>query len=314
MSYIFCQFYYLCSFDLETVSPSGNLESKCRKALPMANAAALKVTSSLGNQNANRENGKDSLSFVRNKRGTTDEVAAVVESSTNVEITSSTVGEAKVSILYNVVDCPDFQMSSLQSVLKTVEDRCLRSYKILDPSFSIMNIMKEVCKSVLDLGTESVEDREEDPIRIVPSVDALKLSRNGKLLGGAYAYPPSNSTVSQLPRYPGPIAVDGLACNEQPSHNKKVSEDVGDSINEKIPGEPSSSLVLVHQHEPALGAVRPIHDANDITKGMRITALIVLGIVCQLQFLVHVHVRLVVSLLTHLMVSLRKSSWMTVSP
>ncbi|MCD7472247.1 hypothetical protein HAX54_013274 [Datura stramonium] len=73
----------------------------------------------------------------------------------DVDIASSPSGEVKVSIncdpaLYR----SDFHMPSLESVLKMVELKCLKSYKILDPNFSVMRLMKDMCECVLELGTQ----------------------------------------------------------------------------------------------------------------------------------------------------------------
>ncbi|MQL94457.1 hypothetical protein Taro_027117 [Colocasia esculenta] len=250
------------------VLPSGHPERQCKKAFPTADPATSEVSSLLEAQNANDENGGH-FSVVRNKSGTNDEVADVVKSSNNIEIASSTMGEAKVSLLYNIVNCPDFRVPSLESVLKQVEDRCLKSYKILNPSFSLVSIMKEVCTTVLELGTTSVEDGQEDPIRITPSPDLLKSSGIEKLVGGSFEHSSRNSFGSQMPQSSGFMATDGLVCGEQPIQKRKGTDVIGNTMKKKgleVP-EPSGGLALTRQHEPALGAVRPVHDVNDITKG-----------------------------------------------
>lgn len=74
---------------------------------------------------------------------------------TDVDIASSLSGEVKVSINCDPALCrPDFHMPSLESVLKMVELKCLKSYKILDPNFSVMKLMKDMCECVLELGTQ----------------------------------------------------------------------------------------------------------------------------------------------------------------
>ncbi|XP_055813114.1 probable inactive histone-lysine N-methyltransferase SUVR1 isoform X2 [Solanum dulcamara] len=74
---------------------------------------------------------------------------------TDVDIASSLSGEVKVSINCDPALCrSDFHMPSLESVLKMVELKCLKSYKILDPNFSVMKLMKDMCECVLELGTQ----------------------------------------------------------------------------------------------------------------------------------------------------------------
>lgn len=73
----------------------------------------------------------------------------------DVDIASSPSGEVKVSINCDPALCrSDFHMPSLESVLKMVELKCLKSYKILDPNFSVMKLMKDMCECVLELGTQ----------------------------------------------------------------------------------------------------------------------------------------------------------------
>ncbi|CAN4093185.1 unnamed protein product [Withania somnifera] len=73
----------------------------------------------------------------------------------DVDIASSSSGEVKVSINCDPVLCrSDFRMPSLESVLKMVELKCLKSYKILDPNFSVMKLMQDMCECVLELGTQ----------------------------------------------------------------------------------------------------------------------------------------------------------------
>ncbi|KAH0462263.1 hypothetical protein IEQ34_009838 [Dendrobium chrysotoxum] len=74
--------------------------------------------------------------------------------STNVNIASSNTGKVKLSLTCSV-ECQNFKMPVIESVFKIVEDRCLKSYKILHPNFSLLNLMKEICQSAADLAAES---------------------------------------------------------------------------------------------------------------------------------------------------------------
>ncbi|XP_042453286.1 histone-lysine N-methyltransferase SUVR4-like [Zingiber officinale] len=94
-------------------------------------------------------------------------------SSCTVDIASSELGEVKLSFSCSSMQ-PDFRMPSLESVLKCVEDRCLNSYRILHPDFSLMNLMKEMCSCFMELGTKTTDDKHENPIQTVPAVDSSK--------------------------------------------------------------------------------------------------------------------------------------------
>ncbi|VFR03597.1 unnamed protein product [Cuscuta campestris] len=82
--------------------------------------------------------------------------------SSNLEIASSRYGEVKISInCSSAHGGPDFHLPSLEEVLKLMEDKCLRAYKIIDPGFSVTKLMKDMCECVLELGTKSYHERPE---------------------------------------------------------------------------------------------------------------------------------------------------------
>lgn len=66
-------------------------------------------------------------------------------------VASSTNGEVKMSLKCNI-DPSKFSIS-MEEVFKMVEEKCLHSYKVLPPDFSIGKLMSEVCQSVAQLGT-----------------------------------------------------------------------------------------------------------------------------------------------------------------
>ncbi|CAL5000457.1 unnamed protein product [Urochloa decumbens] len=68
-----------------------------------------------------------------------------------VDVASSTNGVVKMSLKCNL-DPSKFSIS-MEEVFKMVEQKCLHSYKVLPPDFSIGKLMSEVCQSVAQLGT-----------------------------------------------------------------------------------------------------------------------------------------------------------------
>ncbi|XP_075100364.1 putative inactive histone-lysine N-methyltransferase SUVR2 [Nicotiana tabacum] len=73
----------------------------------------------------------------------------------NIDIASSTFGEVKVSIgCDSALGRSDFHLPCLEAVLKLVEDKCLKSYKALDPNFSVTKLMKDMCECFLELGSQ----------------------------------------------------------------------------------------------------------------------------------------------------------------
>ncbi|CAH1447249.1 unnamed protein product [Lactuca virosa] len=77
------------------------------------------------------------------------------ESTTKLDIASSSSGEIKISLTCNIVGKPNISITDVDSVLKTMEDKCLNSVKLLDPSISIKKLMKDMCECLLDNETTS---------------------------------------------------------------------------------------------------------------------------------------------------------------
>lgn len=77
------------------------------------------------------------------------------ECSSTLEIASSPSGEVKISLSYKLAPGrPDFHVPSLEAVLKSVQDKCIRSPETLDPDTSMMDLMKEMCECFLELGID----------------------------------------------------------------------------------------------------------------------------------------------------------------
>ena len=70
----------------------------------------------------------------------------------DIDVASSSMGEVKISLKCSVD--PSFRMPALEAVFKMVESKCLRSYKVLPPDFSVESLMSEICQCVVQLGTE----------------------------------------------------------------------------------------------------------------------------------------------------------------
>ncbi|XP_028094415.1 probable inactive histone-lysine N-methyltransferase SUVR2 isoform X2 [Camellia sinensis] len=208
----------------------------------------------------------------RERRTNCELVSIVDKSPANLEIASSPSGDVKISLTCNsAFGRPDFRMPSIDTVLKMVEDKCLRSYKVLDPNFSVMKLMKDMCDCFLELGTESANESQET-IDVTPAIDLSKQS-NGldALCARGMTFGPSNGSVdtqcaaeaseSQIPRLP-PSSSGMDDCTKA---NKDTTENSCEIDEEKeqtsLVHANSRSLVVVEQHQLAL------HDVNDIAKG-----------------------------------------------
>ncbi|KAL2323398.1 hypothetical protein Fmac_027777 [Flemingia macrophylla] len=197
------------------------------------------------------------------------------EATCNVEIASSTHGEVKLSLsCSSAIQGSDFCMLSRDQLLQKMEDKCLRSYKISDPNFSVVNLLRDICDCMLEFRTNSSDDasKESQAHHVSPSVGGSKDlgmfcgSSNGSINVNASA-----ALVSLSPRSPFPHAhlsgVDDAVLGSKVDRTTDFSQSNG----RKEPEDPmfsnSGCLVVVPQHNLTAGDIRSIHDVNDLTKG-----------------------------------------------
>ncbi|GFP85397.1 histone-lysine n-methyltransferase suvr2 [Phtheirospermum japonicum] len=176
-----------------------------------------------------------------NEPRTNAELAMVTGQGSNLEIASLPFGEVKISLSRDLaLGRPDFRIPSCEAVLRLFEEKCLRSYKILDPKFSVMNLMKDMCQSFLELGSDSSS---EPPaaMNIVPAIDFLnKSSATGSCLGGSH-----------------PKEMDG--GDEHPETNLEKEENCAEDMN--------LSLMVYEQPNVTPETINSMQDVFDIANG-----------------------------------------------
>ncbi|KAL5792685.1 hypothetical protein ACOSP7_001279 [Xanthoceras sorbifolium] len=203
------------------------------------------------------------------------------ENPSSLEIASSPMGEVKLFLSCNsAVGRSNFHMPSVDELKELMEERCLRSYKIIDPSFSLMNLFKNVCECFLELTTNSSCESQERLGTVTPCDLLTKSTARDALLDGGSKgniYTTSGILRGSVdkqcfadvapPQVPRPLQfLNGLddlvgTCEEMVANGSPIS-DKGDP---EFSG--SCSLVLVPQCQLTSDELRAINDVNDITKG-----------------------------------------------
>ncbi|KAL8545114.1 hypothetical protein ACS0TY_005348 [Phlomoides rotata] len=90
-----------------------------------------------------------------------------------LDVASSSGGE--VMIFLTAQSSPsDAHVPNLETVLKQVEEQCLKSYKIPQTGFSMLTLMKEACECFLAAGTTSTYFEDVRPIDMVSSLEISK--------------------------------------------------------------------------------------------------------------------------------------------
>ncbi|CAM0945203.1 unnamed protein product [Alopecurus aequalis] len=99
------------------------------------------------------------------------------DSSTDFEVALSNSGTGKLLFTYNSENRSDFRMPDMESVCKVMEDRCLRTYKVLEPNFSFMKLLKDTCQCIVDLGFELNGPREKEMVQMKPIYDVMDITK-----------------------------------------------------------------------------------------------------------------------------------------
>ncbi|KAG8370839.1 hypothetical protein BUALT_Bualt13G0025100 [Buddleja alternifolia] len=236
------------------------------------------------------ERGTDGVTPTPNEPQNNGELAMILgESSSNLEIASSPFGEVKISLSYDLANrSPDFHMPSLETLLKSVEDKCLRSYKTLDTNFSMLNLMKEMCQSFLELGSDSNSESQEainvnptvDPtetLLLPPPVDGVDDDPNLKKMNGGDDLETNGENCTEETNNMS-LMVETLLLPhpfngaDDDTHLKKMDDGdypEADGENEENCAQETNnmSLVVVKQPDVTPEIIKPLHYVVDIAKG-----------------------------------------------
>ncbi|KAK4441560.1 putative inactive histone-lysine N-methyltransferase SUVR2 [Sesamum alatum] len=198
--------------------------------------------------------------------------------SSDLEIASSPFGEVKISLSCSLaLERPDFNMPSLETVLKSVEEKCLRSFKTLDPSFSVISLMKEICQCFLKLGSDS---NSESPatISVTPTTDVLNESSARDATGArGLCFSSLNGSVDSqsdaegtLPKPPAlPPSCNDVVDGSHPEKMDGIDVHRKDVDNREMCAEERAELSLeaVQQPQVTPAMISSLHDVFDIAKG-----------------------------------------------
>ncbi|XP_062079710.1 probable inactive histone-lysine N-methyltransferase SUVR2 isoform X2 [Humulus lupulus] len=231
------------------------------------------------NDGSGGEIGKQSCTEDLNAEGRTDGVAsspgevvtdnelATVQSSSNLDVATSSLGEVKLSLSWNLASGrSNSRLPNIDDVIKLTEAKCLRAYKVIDPNFSVMKLLTHVCESFLELGTDDTDESQDGTINI-STLDALKRSPalNAFGAGRENVCIPSNGIVNgechiSVDASQIPIALPLSSLDSHAGKDKDRDLEDHGTVNSK-------SLVAASQCELDPDDLRSLHDINDISKG-----------------------------------------------
>ncbi|CAI8602788.1 unnamed protein product [Vicia faba] len=229
-----------------------------------------------------KQGGHVPVTSSQHKNGVKDKEVA-----SDVVIASSAQGEVKLSLSYSsALQGPDFRMPTQEQLLKMMEDRCLRSYKITDPNFSVAKMLRDMCDCMLKFSTDSNDNSQESSMTR-PTIDVLKepeangtpgvggskdLDTGSHSSNGSIQVNSFSALVS--PRGPYSPAHQSGLDDAAVISKMDISNDIPQSDAVMQPEDPvspnSHSLVVVPHHQLTVDDIRSFHNVNDITKGEEI--------------------------------------------
>ncbi|CAJ1968236.1 unnamed protein product [Sphenostylis stenocarpa] len=200
------------------------------------------------------------------------------EATCNIELASSTLGDVKLSLsCSSALQGSDFRMPSRDQLIKMMEDKCLRSYKIADPNFSVKKLLRDICDCMLEFRNTSNDDPEESSMNVDASKNSqapstLSVVRNKDLDMFCHI---SNGSINVKPYDPQsflPLAPlnglnDAVLVSEMDqTTNDFLQNNVRTELEDSMSPN-SHSLVVFPQNELTADDIRSFHDVSDLTKG-----------------------------------------------
>ncbi|XP_076905177.1 putative inactive histone-lysine N-methyltransferase SUVR2 [Bidens hawaiensis] len=199
-------------------------------------------------ENPSTESNKDSITSILPSSTETNghELPLVPDEPTSkIDIASSSNGEIKISLSCNPTQNPNLSVTNVDTLLKRIEDRVLKSYTTLDPNFSVKKLMTFMCDSLLDTEPEPVSTSPTDPL----TETATHTVNNCQPLtvNGSVGNEPDDACENGFQDTEPLPTVNGSVCNEVDDTTENELQDT----------EPQNQLT----------SRRSLHDINDIAKG-----------------------------------------------
>ncbi|KAL8160699.1 hypothetical protein V2J09_002236 [Rumex salicifolius] len=196
----------------------------------------------------------------------------------DLEIATSSSGEVKISLSCDSLrQRPNFQIPRLEDAIKFMEEKCVSSYKALDPSFSVTKLMKDFCECFLELAVANNSAIAEKSLNHEPAVDSLNRSTQVLINGNGCEVSPNTLPSSFITNCSDNVAeasVSDETCLQDggtkclTANGKLIDEPAVDKNANGIMGASSQGLLVVEQHQcKSYDELRLIYDADDITRG-----------------------------------------------
>lgn len=194
------------------------------------------------------------------------------------DIASSQNGVVKISLICNTSPQSGFHVPNLDAVSKALEDNCRGTYRIAEPSFSVMKLMQEFCEYFFVMGSDSTDDEKlkttETSSRLHIFKEPAGLDVPGRVdhvgMNGSVKF---QNLVELGPQIQRPICMNGLNVLRQDITSNKVNEnnDIERGEDLMVLRGPESlnlgGIVADEQPCSSVNTLKPLLYLGDITKG-----------------------------------------------
>ncbi|XP_016514314.2 putative inactive histone-lysine N-methyltransferase SUVR2 isoform X1 [Nicotiana tabacum] len=221
---------------------------------------------------------RQDLEFLNSEHLDTEGNEKGVTSSSQQDIASSQKGEVKIFFVYKPCSSSDFRPPSLDAVLKRMEGKYIKSYRISQPGFSLLRLMENLCECYLTAGTKAkaaneplagIESQKQHPVGVRYDAANHELHFAPDISNGSFKLSNLIKVSPQIPKFPASGNRD-IVCYMVNFNGTKIYGAEKDKTKKvlKLPA-PSTmnNSVVVQKKDSSPGLPGSAYYFEDITNG-----------------------------------------------
>ncbi|XP_016450056.1 putative inactive histone-lysine N-methyltransferase SUVR2 isoform X2 [Nicotiana tabacum] len=237
----------------------------------------LAVAPSEGSRRIERQD----LEFLNSEYLGTEGNGKGVTSSSQLDIASSQKGEVKIFFAHKPYCSSDFHPPSLDAVLKRMEEKYIKSYRISQPDFSLLRLMEKLCECYLTAGTKArpanepsagIESQKLHPVGVRYDAANHELHFAPDISNGSFKLSNLIKVSPQIPKFPASGNRD-IVCYMMNFNGTKIHGAEKDKTNKVLkllaPSTMKNSLV-VQKNTSSPGLPSSAYYFEDITNGQEV--------------------------------------------
>nr|XP_016450059.1 PREDICTED: histone-lysine N-methyltransferase SUVR4-like isoform X4 [Nicotiana tabacum] len=224
---------------------------------------------------------RQDLEFLNSEYLGTEGNGKGVTSSSQLDIASSQKGEVKIFFAHKPYCSSDFHPPSLDAVLKRMEEKYIKSYRISQPDFSLLRLMEKLCECYLTAGTKArpanepsagIESQKLHPVGVRYDAANHELHFAPDISNGSFKLSNLIKVSPQIPKFPASGNRD-IVCYMMNFNGTKIHGAEKDKTNKVLkllaPSTMKNSLV-VQKNTSSPGLPSSAYYFEDITNGQEV--------------------------------------------